>query len=123
MNKSFLEKRVFARLEENANLRYKIIKPVPDEKEYLTAIKDISVGGLAFISQKKIPVGTILMVKIELLDSLVPVECLAKVLRMSQVKERTEVFYQIGVLFLDLAMADSARITQYIDAEKNPSSF
>ena len=121
MNEDSSNKRIFNRLEETFNLRYKIIKPalqrgepVLDSKEYFVITKDISAGGLSFISPKPIPANTILEIKIELLNSDKPVECIAKVLRAIKLQESGEEFYNISVLFLDLSSADRERLMKYV---------
>ncbi|MFH0796395.1 MAG: PilZ domain-containing protein [Candidatus Omnitrophota bacterium] len=107
------EKRIFTRFEENTNVRYKIIRPVSDPKEYFVVAKDLSIGGLAFVSYQPIPTNTILNLKVELLDGLDPIECAANVLRTIKIKEDGEEIYNVSVLFLDLSSADQARLTRY----------
>ncbi len=111
-----MEKRIFTRFEESTNVRYKIIRPVSDPKEYFVAAKDLSAGGLAFISYRPVPANTILDLKIELLDGLDPIACAANVLRTIKIKEDGEEIYNVSVLFLDLSSADQARLTRYVSS-------
>jgi len=111
------EKRIFDRLEERINLKYRIIKPTLEEKQYFVTTKDISAGGLSFISEKPIPSDAILELEIEMWDSPNPIKCLGKVVRMAKFQENNEEFYNIGVLFLDLSPADRTRIIKYAEGK------
>jgi len=119
MKESFPEdKRVFPRSGSRVNLKYRIIKSadgilLKNSPEHFTITKDLSAGGLCFIATGFLPVGTILEVKIELLDSAQPLVCLAKVLYA----QRRENDYYISVHFLDILSKDRIRLEKYVKEE------
>ena len=79
--------------------------------------KNISAGGLLFVSNTPIPVGSILELKLELPDVQGPVQCLSRVVRVSETA--TDKSYDIGVYFLDITSAGRARIRKYITSQQN----
>jgi len=113
--------RAYGRLDKNINLRYKVFKSRQEliergfTPEELSVTKDISGGGLLFISVEALPVDSILELTIELPDGEKPIECLAKVLRVEDVEEGKN--YHIAVCFLDITSSGRARMNKYVVGE------
>ena len=116
----YADRRLFVRLNANVNIRYKIVKlpetrigAIKKSSEY-TASKNISAGGLLFVSKESIAVGTILDLQIELPSDKM-VECLARVVREEELEN--EKIYDVAVCFLDLSAADRSRLDKFIIKE------
>ena len=113
--------RAYSRLEKSINLRYRIFKSKQElieagfTPEDLSVTKDISGGGLLFISAEALPVDSILELTIELPDGEKPIECLAKVLRVEDVEKEKN--YNIAVCFLDITSSGRARMNKYVVGE------
>ncbi len=112
--------RAFPRLDIEMRIHYKIIKfkskelNQNSEIDYISDTKDISAGGLLFVSNNPLPLGAILEVKVGLLDEGKPMKCLARVVR---VEERvTDNIYNIAVCFLDMSGVERNRLDKYIQA-------
>ncbi|MFH1478842.1 MAG: ATPase, T2SS/T4P/T4SS family [Candidatus Omnitrophota bacterium] len=114
------ERRIYDRLEKSINLRYKIFKSqdelskkdsVPQE---FSVTRDISAGGLAFISNSPVNIGSFLELTIEMPDGN-PIECLSKCVRTEEIKEDN--LYEIAVCFLDIKSSERVRINKYIKSE------
>jgi len=79
------DKRVFERIDKRLNVRYNVyilkeqlIEGGPT-KERFSVTKNLSAGGLLFVSSFPLPVGSVLELKIELPDAEPPVQCLSRV--------------------------------------------
>jgi type II secretory ATPase GspE/PulE/Tfp pilus assembly ATPase PilB-like protein len=108
------DRRVYARVDYNVNFRYKILgteeetKRVSKLPDHAGATKDISAGGLLFVSNVPLRMDSILEIRLELPDEKAPVECLGRVVRVTEkVLDRT---YDIGICFLDIRGADRTRL-------------
>jgi len=118
---SQFDKRAYTRLSCEANLRYKVFKSQQDlmkrgfNPEQLSVTKDISAGGLLFVSNEPVTIGSILELKIELPDSKEPIECLARVVRIEE--READQNYNIAVCFLDITGAQKARMNKYVKTE------
>jgi type II secretory ATPase GspE/PulE/Tfp pilus assembly ATPase PilB-like protein len=118
------ERRLYSRLDQKVNLRYKIFESKTDLPkrnlfhEYLSVTKDISAGGLLFFSDEPIAADSLVELKIELPGSMKPVECLAKVIRSSELKDGS---FNIAACFLDIAASDKVRLNKYIDSQSQES--
>jgi len=113
------EHRVFMRLDNNIGIRYKVFRSEkemagrgihPDE---ISVTKNISAGGLMFVSTEQLTVGLILELYIDLPFSQETIECLARVVRVIDVGNR----FDVGVCFLDLTGAQRSRLEKYIRSE------
>ncbi len=116
--------RFFMRLGERVVIQYKIVKipqsadeiidpaTAPEEQSFT---KNISAGGLLFVAQEKIPIGTILEVKINLPGE-PEIECLAKVLRVTA-GDPARRAYDVAVNFLDLSTALRAHLDKFVIKE------
>ncbi|MBU1998942.1 MAG: Flp pilus assembly complex ATPase component TadA [Candidatus Omnitrophica bacterium] len=111
-------KRIYNRLDEKINLRYRIFKSAEElaSKGYtpqqLGATKNISAGGLVFSSTQMLAISTFVEVRIELPNSEEPVECLSRVVRVEELEEGKK--YDIAVCFLDITSAQRSRLEKYI---------
>ena len=118
---SQFDRRAYLRLSCEANLRYKVFKTQQDlikrgfSPEQLSVTKDIAAGGLVFISSEKVPIGSILEVKVELPNGEETIECLARVVRIEE--QESEQSYNIAICFLDITGAQRARLNKYVQAE------
>jgi c-di-GMP-binding flagellar brake protein YcgR len=115
------ERRIYSRLAKKVNLRYKVFESKEElakrglTHEQLSVTKDISAGGLLFLSDEQIPIDSIVELKVELPGKERPIECLGRVIRVEAVKDGT---YNIAACFLDIATADKARLSKYVESEE-----
>jgi type II secretory ATPase GspE/PulE/Tfp pilus assembly ATPase PilB-like protein len=115
------ERRVYSRLSRKINIRYRVFKSSDElikrgyAPEQLSITRNVSAGGLLFVSDSLLPIGAVLEFKIELPDSSKPVESLARVVRIEEIEP--EKSYNIAVCFLDITGADRARLNKYVEAE------
>jgi len=116
------DKRAYDRLDRKINIRYKIFKSREEllkkglSSEQLSVTKNISGGGLLFISDELLAVGLFLELNIELPDGGKPIECLSKVVRVEDIGE--EASYDIAVCFLDITGSERTRLNKYVEMEK-----
>ena len=112
------ERRVFIRLDNKVNLRYKVLSLKEGtlrqsfNPEQLSASKNISAGGLVFTSDEPLAVGAILELRIELAGAADIIECLAKVIRTEE--KEPEKSYDIAVCFLDISGAQRLAMSKYV---------
>ena len=78
--------------------------------EQFSVTKDISAGGLVFISNEIMPVGSIVEIKIEISHESGCIECTARVERA----EKKDDAYEIAVCFLDLTSADRRKLDAFV---------
>jgi hypothetical protein len=116
------DKRIFERIDKKLNLRYNIyvlreelLEGGPTAERF-SVTRNVSAGGLLFVSNFPLPVGSILELKLELPDAEPPVQCLARVVRTLETEPDKN--YDIGVYFLDITSANRARIKKYITSSK-----
>ena len=113
------ERRVYSRLDTKVNIRFQAFETREEllrhgfTPEQLSVTKNISAGGLFFVSREPIAVGSILDMKIELPNTSEVIECLAKVLRVEEVEE--EKIYNVKVNFLDLTSAQRTKLNKYVE--------
>ncbi len=116
-----LNKRVYQRLDSKVNVRYKAYKTQEElykrgfKPEQLSVTRNISAGGVLFVADEPLPVGSILEVKIELIDRSEPIECLARVVRVDEMEPKKN--YTIAVCFMDITGAQRARLNKFVEAE------
>ena len=122
---TYESRRIYARLSTKVNVSYKVINTKgktskqKDSKEQYSITEGISVGGLQFISNEAVSLGSILELKIDLPDAGSAIVCLAKVLRVELKDEEGEAkkgFY-ISVCFLDISGAERVRLNKYVEEE------
>ncbi|OGX21858.1 MAG: hypothetical protein A3K54_01315 [Omnitrophica WOR_2 bacterium RBG_13_44_8] len=115
------DRRVYKRLDSKIKIRYKVFKSQEEllqrgfTREQLSTIKNISAGGLLFAADEALPVGAILELKIEMQDGDAAIDCLARIVRVSEVTGDEE-GYDIAVCFLDITSAQRARLDRYVEA-------
>ncbi|MBN1870237.1 MAG: Flp pilus assembly complex ATPase component TadA [Candidatus Omnitrophica bacterium] len=118
-------RRVYARLNTKVNISYKIVNVKSkslgpkDLKEQYGTTEGISAGGLQFVSNEAISLGSILELKIDLPDADKSIVCLARVLRVELRDEETQakIGFYISVCFLDISSAERARLNKYVEEE------
>ncbi len=113
------ERRVFIRLNNNINLRYKIFRTEEElfsrgfRPEQFSITQNISAGGLLFLSNEELAFGSVLEISIDLPVGQETVQCLARVVRASESQKKG--MFDIAVCFLDLTGAQRAKLEQYVD--------
>jgi c-di-GMP-binding flagellar brake protein YcgR len=113
------EKRIYQRLPNRIHLSYKVFKTQEEitkrgiSPEALSVTKNISAGGILFISKDNLAVGSILEVKIELPDDEKPIECLARVVRVEDTGQDNN--FDIALCFLDITSAQRARLDRFVE--------
>jgi type II secretory ATPase GspE/PulE/Tfp pilus assembly ATPase PilB-like protein len=116
------DSRAYIRLDRKINIRFKIFKSADMllergfTPEQLSVTKNISAGGLLFVSSEPLTVGSILEMKIELPDSNEPIECLLKVLRIEEIEDGRN--YDVAGHFLDISSAHRTRLNKYVERER-----
>ncbi|HAH21288.1 MAG: hypothetical protein A2Y00_02355 [Omnitrophica WOR_2 bacterium GWF2_43_52] len=115
------ERRVYSRLDAKVTIRYKVFQSPEEAKkqfshyEHLSTTKNISAGGLLFVSFEPLPVGSLIELIIDLPDDEKPIECLAKVVRVEENGEQKN--YLVAACFLDIASAQRVRLNKHIKEE------
>jgi len=115
------EERVYPRVDQNLDAVYRIFQSDPDavvvqarDIEYSTTTRNIGAGGVVVDSDKPLPVGSVIEVRIYLdTQRKESVECLAKVCRVE--KEREGDRYHIVAYFLDISSADRNKIVLFVN--------
>jgi len=114
------DRRVYERIDDCLYVRYKLFKSQAKatkgadyEPELVGVTKNLSGGGVLFSSTEAIPKGTIVDVKMELPDNEKNIECLARIIRCTELVPNKD--YQIAVCFLDLPSSERSRLNRYID--------
>jgi Type II secretory pathway, ATPase PulE/Tfp pilus assembly pathway, ATPase PilB len=113
------DNRAFMRLDKKVNLRYRTIKTQEELKsrgskmELFSATKNISAGGLLFVSNEALPIASILELNIELPDGEPEIMCLARVVRIGERDEKNS--YDAAVCFLDITGAQRGRLKKFIE--------
>jgi general secretion pathway protein E len=113
------DRRTFIRLSSNINLRYKVFRSEEElfsrgfRPEEFSITRNISAGGLLFISREPLAFGSILELSVDLPVNQETVQCLARVVRVSDSDNKG--IFEIGVCFLDLSGAQRAKLEQYVE--------
>ena len=116
-----IDRRIYKRLSNKVNLHYNIFNPANTQlkkgfmPEQLSVTKNISAGGILFISQEAFLPGELIELKIELPDGQEAVECLSRVVRAEE--EGTGGNFTIAVCFLDITSAQRSRLDKYVEEE------
>lgn len=118
--KNEYDSRVYPRAEARVGIRYSVVrqdardptKLVIEKIEHSSITKDLSAGGLKFISGYSLPAGTMLDLKIHLGKTEPFIDCLAKICRVDD--DETSSVFNLCVYFLDISSADKARIAQFV---------
>jgi len=113
--------RVYPRYRGKLSIRYSVVRQDPkhpnrlntDGVEHASVTKDISAGGLRFISGYTLPVGTILQLKIQLDKDSRSVDCLAKICRIED--DNLSAMFNLVAYYLDISSADRVRLSDYVN--------
>lgn len=116
--------RAYERAEEKVNIRYSIVRQDPqnplklfsDQVEHASVTRDISAGGLRFVSGYTLPVGTIIDVRIQLAGAEKSTDCLARVCRVED--DNLSAMFNIVVYYLDIPSADRVRIDHFVQEQR-----
>jgi c-di-GMP-binding flagellar brake protein YcgR len=73
--------------------------------------KNISAGGLVFISDEFLAFGTVIEINIDLPQSQETIQCLGRVVR---IKELDKNRYDIAVCFLDMTGSQRSKLDKYV---------
>jgi type II secretory ATPase GspE/PulE/Tfp pilus assembly ATPase PilB-like protein len=112
-------KRAFKRVDNSVGIRYRVYRQGEDlthrgqRPDKISVTKDISAGGLLFVSDEILTTGQILELYIDLPRSRETVDCLARVVKVADMGNR----FDVSVCFLDLTGAQRARLDEYVNAE------
>lgn len=121
-NIALSDKRIFTRLDNKVNLIYKILE-VKDglvkrgfTPEQFSVTRNISAGGLVFISEEPLAIGAVLELKIELPNE-PPIDCLSRVVRVEerQASLSAKPSYDTAICFLDIAGSQRSQLNKYIE--------
>ena len=113
--------RAFVRLSKSLTVYYKLIKnsKFPKEIPYAVEVgaitKDISAGGLSFYLKEKIPLFSIVEIRLVLPGVTETIVCLAEVVR-SRLVENTP-FCDTAVCFLDISNHDRQVVDKFVHTE------
>ena len=112
------DRRAFVRLSKSLEVHYKIIKNASSPKtplasaEVRSTTKDISAGGLSFYLKEKIPLFSILEIRLSVPGSPADILCLAEVVRSRQVENTP--FCDTAVCFLDMSNHDRLILDKFV---------
>ncbi len=129
------EKRIYSRLNKSFPISFSIFKSMSPDKntpmslpgvsesdfwrEHNAFSENISSGGLVFKYQLKLPVGTILSMKIAVPQSeyepVKVISCLARVVRVDRVESLKTL--SVAVCFLDMSAADRMVLNKFVKSE------
>jgi len=111
------ERRRTERVRANLPLRFRA--PLADYyyvSPELTLTKDISAGGVLFSTQRNLPVGTEMEVRLRLPTATEDMRLRARAVRVEEVAPRE--WYEIGISFLGLKPRDELELTRYVEYKK-----
>jgi type II secretory ATPase GspE/PulE/Tfp pilus assembly ATPase PilB-like protein len=117
----YTDKRGYLRLDDNINIHYKVFRSNEEllkgdfKPEEFSITKNISAGGLLFISSEPLPLGAILELSIDLAQEQETIQCLAKVVRLEALAQNNK--YDIAVCFLDMTGAQRTRLEKYVKTQ------
>jgi type II secretory ATPase GspE/PulE/Tfp pilus assembly ATPase PilB-like protein len=115
--------RIYQRVPARVGVRYQLVQQSPDNPTQLTTegiehssvTKDISAGGLKFVSGYTLPLGTILELKVHLDKNERSIDCLAKVCRVED--DNLSAMFSLAVYYLDISSADRVKIDNFCRAQ------
>lgn len=110
---SFKEHRKFIRLQAPIGITYRTVKKNKRQKPQLSLIKNISGGGLCFISKDDMRCGDLLDIEIAIPHLAEPVHAVGEVVWYSAGREGRE-HAEAGVRFRDIEPKDLHNILEYI---------
>ncbi|MDP2654612.1 MAG: ATPase, T2SS/T4P/T4SS family [Candidatus Omnitrophota bacterium] len=121
--KNEYELRAYARAAVRVGVRYQIVRQdehnpsrlISDGIEHSSITKDLSAGGVRFVSGYTLPLGTILELKIQLEKTERSIDCLAKVCRVED--DSLSAMFSLVVYYLDMTSADRVKIDAFVKAK------
>ncbi len=115
---SGLSQRAYNRLDDKINFTYEVYKTKEgllrgevNSKDTGTT-KNISAGGLIFVSGEFLSMEYILSIKISFPDGGDYIQCLAKIVKITEIIPNKA--YEVALCFLDIASTQRARIDKYV---------
>jgi len=119
------DSRIYSRLKQRVAIRYSIVKQdeedstqlITEDVEHSSVTKDISAGGLRFVSGYTLPAGTILSLKIQLGKEQRSIDCMAKICRVED--DNLSSMFNLVVYYLDISSADRVKIKNFITVKMN----
>lgn len=123
--KNEYRQRIYPRTNVPVPVKYKMVrkssdisKPVDYGMEVETVSKNLSAGGLNFITEQALAVGAILEVKLQLNGNpLNAIGCLVRVCRVDPTDKIDKSIFNVATYYLDITREDRKQISQFI--EKN----
>ncbi len=113
------DRRGFMRLNNKINLRYKVFRTEDElfkrgfKPEEFSITKNLSAGGLLFISNEPFVFGSIIELNIDLPAGQETIQCLARVARISESEMKG--MFDVGVCFLDLTGVQRSKLEEFVE--------
>ncbi|MFP4473032.1 MAG: ATPase, T2SS/T4P/T4SS family [Candidatus Omnitrophota bacterium] len=112
--------RTYARAQARLTVRYKIYhqdrehptRLTTNQIEHSSVTKDISAGGIRFVSGYALPVGTVLDLSLYI-EKGRHIQCMARVCRVED--DTFSAMFYISAFYLDLSSADRVRLEDYVN--------
>ncbi len=119
-SKDDFNSRTYTRVEIRAGIRYQVVEQDDDDMTHLTTdgvehssiTKDLSAGGVRFVTGYTLPMGTILDLKIQLEKGEKSIDCLGKICRIEE--DSVSAMFNLAAYFLDISSADRVRLDNYV---------
>lgn len=109
------EKRRFVRIDWPVIVKYKVLDEPKTEDRCVG--KNISEGGLSFPIYERVSKGNSLSLEIELPFDSMPIFAKGTVAWVKEVGQRPTRFFEVGIEFRDISLADRKRLKNYIANE------
>ncbi len=114
------DSRVYTRIDAKVQVRYFIFhqdKDNPDELtcdqvQHASITKDLSAGGVRFISVFALPIDTVIEVHLQLKPDEPGIQCLARVCRVED--DAFSAMFHLAAYFLDISSGDRVRIEDFV---------
>ena len=124
-SKNEYDLRTYPRAPVKVGIRYAIVrqdqndptKLMTEKVEHSSITKDLSAGGLRFVSGYALPINTILDLRIQIDKSEKSVDCLAKICRVED--DTLSTMFNLVVYYLDISSADRVRVNHFVQRSLN----
>ncbi|MCB9772301.1 MAG: Flp pilus assembly complex ATPase component TadA [Candidatus Omnitrophica bacterium] len=115
--------RTYSRVEARVGIRYQVVEQDDNDMTHLTTdgvehssiTKDVSAGGVRFVTGYTLPLGTILQLKIQLEKGEKSIDCLGKICRVEE--DSVSAMFNLAAYYLDISSADRVRLDNYARAK------
>ena len=122
-SKNQYESRIYSRLKFKTDIRYIVyhqdkLNPQKfrlNDIQHSSITKDISAGGVRFISGYALPIGTILDVTLVMPDGKEGIHCLAKICRVED--DAFSAMFHLVAFFLDISSSDRSRLEDFVNQQ------